>query len=173
MTAPATKTVRKWFWVWDFEKEGRWLNCMAQQGWVLDGVGLATYRFVACEPGTYAVGIEMHEHDEDYLAFMRETGAEYVGRMAQWIYFRKEGQPGSFGIFSDRTSRVKHLNTVGRALAVIAAANVLIAFCTSLNLPHMLWLSWVNLACAMLLTYALGRIHGKVEALEWDALLEE
>ena len=26
------KTVWKWFWVWDFEKEERWLNEMALAG---------------------------------------------------------------------------------------------------------------------------------------------
>ena len=28
------KTIRKWFWVWDFEKEEDWLNEMAMNGWV-------------------------------------------------------------------------------------------------------------------------------------------
>lgn len=28
------KTVFKLFFVWDFEKEERWLNEMAQEGWV-------------------------------------------------------------------------------------------------------------------------------------------
>ena len=27
------KTIRKWFWVWDFEKEEDWLNEMAMNGW--------------------------------------------------------------------------------------------------------------------------------------------
>lgn len=33
------KTVFKLFFVWDFEKEERWLNEMAQEGWVLDNTG--------------------------------------------------------------------------------------------------------------------------------------
>ena len=32
---------------------------------------------------------------------------------------------------------------------------------------------WVNLICATLLMYALGRIHGKKEALEKERLLHE
>ena len=27
-----TRTMRKWFWVWDFEKEEEWLNEMALKG---------------------------------------------------------------------------------------------------------------------------------------------
>ena len=26
------KVIHKWMWVWDFEKEERWLNTMAQSG---------------------------------------------------------------------------------------------------------------------------------------------
>ena len=33
------KVIRKWFWVWNFETEERWLNTMAQSGWVLTKVG--------------------------------------------------------------------------------------------------------------------------------------
>ena len=37
------------------------------------------------EPGAYSVRLEMHPCDKDYLSFMEETGAEYVGRMLQWV----------------------------------------------------------------------------------------
>ena len=61
------KTVHKWFWVWDFEKEERWFNVMAQTGWLLDGVGFCTYHFVPCTPGEYAVRLEMHPYDKEYI----------------------------------------------------------------------------------------------------------
>ena len=48
------KTIRKWFWVWEFEKEEDWLNEMAMNGWVLENVGWCTYHFVRCEPGYLA-----------------------------------------------------------------------------------------------------------------------
>ena len=49
------KTVFKLFFVWDFEKEERWLNEMAQEGWVLDNTGFSFYTFVRCEPGEYII----------------------------------------------------------------------------------------------------------------------
>ena len=49
------KTVRKWFWVWEFDKEERWLNQMALSGWALAEVGFCRYVFDACEPGAYIV----------------------------------------------------------------------------------------------------------------------
>ncbi|MBR6115147.1 MAG: DUF2812 domain-containing protein [Oscillospiraceae bacterium] len=163
-------TVRKWFWVWDFEKEEDWLNEMAMNGWVLDGVGWCTYHFVRCEPGEYSVRLEMHPYDESYLAFMKETCAEYVGRMMMWIYFRKKTAEGPFDLFSDIDSRIGHLNKIGRMLAVVGLVNLVLGVANSINAAHF---GWVNLLCASLLMYALGRIHGKKEALERERLLHE
>ena len=45
-----TKTVFRWWWEWDFDKEEQWLNQMAQSGWLLDKVGFCIYRFVPTAP---------------------------------------------------------------------------------------------------------------------------
>ena len=101
------RTIYKWFWVWNFEKEEEWLNEMAMNGWVLESVGFCTYHFIRCEPGEYSVRLEMHPYDESYVSFMEETGAEYVGRMMMWIYFRKKTADGPFDLFSDIDSRIR------------------------------------------------------------------
>ena len=163
-------TVRKVFMVWDFEKEEAWLNEMAQAGWALESVGVCSYHFIRCEPGEYAVRLEMHPYDEAYVQFMQDTGAEFIGRMMMWIYFRKPVTEGPFDLFSDIDSRIEHLNKIGRMLAVIGGANLLIGVLNSFN--H-LNLGWINLLCATLLMYSLGRIHGKKEALERERLLHE
>ena len=165
------KTISKWFWVWQFEKEEEWLNEMAGNGWVLDGVDFATYHFVRCEPGEYTVRTEMRPYDESYVKFMGETGAEFVGRMMLWIYFRKKTEDGVFDLYSDIDSRITHLDRIGKMLTGVGAANLLLGVANSLN-PHVR-LGWINLLCATLLMYALGRIHGKKEALEKDRELHE
>ena len=164
------KTIRKWFWVWDFEKEEDWLNEMAMNGWLLESVGFATYHFVRCEPGEYSVRLEMHKYDESYVSFMEETGAEYIGRMVMWIYFRKKTEDGPFDLFSDIDSKIDHLNKIGNVLSIIGGANLLIGIMNTFNPSHV---GWINLLCATLLMYALGRIHGKKEALEKERLLHE
>lgn len=164
-------TIRKWIWVWDFDKEEQWLNTMAQQGWVLDRVGFCRYEFVRCEPGEYTVRLEMREHDDAYLGFMADTGAEYVGRMMQWIYFRRKTELGDFDIFSDLDSRIAHLGRIARILKIVGIANLVIGLANSMN--PVVDFGWVNLLCATLLMYALGRIEGKQEALEKDRLLME
>lgn len=165
------KIVKKWIWVWDFDKEEQWLNTMAQQGWVLDKVGFCRYEFIPCEPGTYTVRLEMREHDEAYLSFMADTGAEYLGRVVQWIYFRKKTEDGSFDIFSDVDSRIAHLARMCQTMKVLGIANLVIGLANSLN--PVVDCGWVNLLVATLLMYALGRLEGKKEALEKDRLLME
>ena len=165
------KTIRRWFWVWSFEKEEAWLNEMAMNGWVLDGVGWCTYHFVRCEPGEYSVRLEMHPRDESYVEFMRDTGAEYVGRMMMWIYFRKKTADGPFDLFSDIDSRISHLDRIGKMLTAIGGLNLAVGVMNSLDAARRL--GWLNLLCATLLMYALGRIHGKKEALERERELHE
>lgn len=164
------RTIRKWFWVWEFEKEELWLEEMAQSGWVLENVGICTYHFAQCEPGEYHVRTEMHPYDEAYVQFMQETSAEYVGRMMAWIYFRKKAEDGSFDLFSDIDSRIGHLDRIGKLLQIVGLANLVIGVANSLSPAR---LGWINLLCATLLMYALGRIHGKKEALERERLLHE
>ena len=165
------KIVKKWIWIWEFDKEDQWLNAMAQQGWVLDKVGFCRYEFIRCEPGEYTVRLEMREHDEAYLGFMADTGAEYVGRMVKWIYFRKKTELGRFDIFSDLDSKIAHLDRMCQTMKILGIANLVIGLANSLN--PVIDFGWVNLLCATLLMYALGRLEGKREALEKDRLLME
>ena len=112
------KVIRKLFWVWNFETEERWLNTMAQSGWVLTKVSFCTYHFSPCQPGEYTIRLEMHAADRDYLSFMEEIGAEYVGRMVQWVYFRRKAELGQFNLFSDIDSKIAHLKKIGNTLEV-------------------------------------------------------
>lgn len=164
------KTIRKWFWVWDFEKEERWLNEMAMQGWILAEVGFCRYVFERGEPGSYIIRLQMRSPDADYLGFMEELGAEYVGRVFQWIYFRRNAEQGPFEIFSDTKSMLDHLNWIGRMLLVIGMANLLIGVVNCFNYSPV---GAINILGATLLMYALGRIHGKAEQLERQRELHE
>ena len=164
-------TIRKWYWAWEFDKEEAWLGEMAMSGWVLDSVGYATYHFVRCEPGEYTVRLELHPADESYVAFMEETGAEYLGRMVMWMFFRKKTADGPFDLFSDTDSRLAHLSKVGRLLLTFGCLNLFIGILN--NALHGSFVSSMNLLVATLLMYGLGRIHGMKDALEKERLLHE
>lgn len=164
------KTIWKWFWVWEFEKEERWLNEMAAAGWVLAAVGWCRYVFERCEPGEYVVRLEMRGSEPLYMDLMADTGAEYIGRVIQWIYFRRKSEYGPFDLFSDIDSRVQHLGKIARALKIVGLANLLIG---ALNAVNGAPIGVVNLVLATLLMYGLGRIQGKQEQLEQERVLHE
>ena len=113
------KTVFKLFFVWDFEKEERWLNEMAREG---------------------------------------------------WVHFRRKTELGSFELLSDIDSRLTHLSRIDRMLSLICLANLILGITNSLNQARC---GWLNLLCAAMLSYALGRIHGMKAALEKERSLHE
>lgn len=164
------KTIYKWIWAWDFEKEEQWLNEMAKSGWALCAVGFCRYTFEKCEPGEYIIRMEMHGVDDAYIDFMSETGALYIGRISQWIYFRKNTDNGLFDIFSDIDSRINHLDRIGKLLEILGFGNIIVGFANSYNATNM---GVVSLLMATLVMYGLGRIHGKKEALEKEQQLYE
>lgn len=82
-----TKTLHRNFWVWEFEKEERWLNEMAQEGWALQNAGFCTYTFEKTEPGQYIIRLAMLDSSPDFESFMEELEAQSVGHCFSWGYF--------------------------------------------------------------------------------------
>ena len=167
-----TKTLHKLFWIWEFEKEERWLNAMAQEGWALKQAGFCTYTFERCEPGEYIIRMEMIDNSQSFQSFMEELGAEEVGKCVRWAYFRRKAELGEFKMFSDIDSRISHLNQIGKMLFLLCMANVVIGI-TSCTGAISSRLGWLNLLCAALVAYGIGRIHGMRDGLEKDRSLHE
>ena len=177
-------TIRKWFWAWEFDKEEQWLNDMAAKGKALVSARYATYEFEDSAPGEYAIRLEMLEHDpagaegQQYITFVEETGAEYVGHVMKWVYFRKKTADGPFELHSDNKTRMKHLKRIIallRPLAVINAGIAVYNFCVGIGLA-----SPVNVVCSMLsvaVTVLLGvgmvKLNDKKLQLEKESQLFE
>ena len=142
---------------------------MAIEGWALENAGFCTYTFVRCEPGEYIIRIQMNK-DTDYRSFVEGLGAEYAGGCFNWSYFRRKAELGAFDLFSDIDSRIGQLDRIGKMLWLLCLANLIIGVTNLLNGRT---ISVINLLCAALLLYGLGRIHGKKEALEQERLLHE
>ncbi len=113
-------TVHKVFFAWDFEKEEKWLNEMAAKGMHLTDVGFCRYVFEEGTPGEYQYHLEWlpqlptHPESLAYIRFIEETGAEHVGSLKKWVYFRKRVTEGAFDLFSDLDSRISHFRWVAR-----------------------------------------------------------
>ncbi|MBO4236075.1 MAG: DUF2812 domain-containing protein [Firmicutes bacterium] len=164
------KTIRKWFWVWDFDKEEQWFNEMAAEGWALVGVGFCKYIFERCEPNEYIVRLEMRTPQDDYISFVESTGAEYIGRFAEWLFFRRRSELGAFELHSDIDSQIEHLGRINKTTVAIGIVNAAIGIINSVNVGR--W-GWINLLCAALLFYASGRIKGRMDMLTKERLLRE
>ncbi len=165
------KTIYRWWFVWDYDKEEKWLNDMASQGWVLVSVGFLRYTFERCEPEEYIIRLEMRIGDNDYISFMEETGAEYIGRCFQWMFFRRRSEYGAFDIMSDIDSKLTHLSRIYKMLIAIGVLNLFIGMMDSINLAGRY--GWINLLCSTLLMYAAGRIKGRIDYLENERMLRE
>lgn len=129
------KTVRKLFWVWDFEKEEAWINEMAAEGWHLVRVGFLKYVFEKFEPGMYGYRMELLEESptsqwgKEYIKICEDAGIEKVGTYYRWVYWRRKSEHGEFDLYSDLDSRIAHLqriiNLINVAIAVVFFAGVL------------------------------------------------
>lgn len=113
------RVIWKKFWAWDFDKEEAWLNKMAGIGLQLTGVSFPfRFEFEDGTPGEYAVRLELLDHwpshpeSAQYIRFVEDTGAEHIGSIMRWVYFRKKTDAGGFDLFSDIDSRIRHLNRI-------------------------------------------------------------
>ena len=126
------RTIRKLFFVWDYDKEEQWLNEMAAKGLALVSVGFCKYEFEDCVPGEYRVCLQLldklpkHPEMQKYIEFMEETGAEHVGSFTRWVYFRKKASEGDFQLYSDYASKAKHMSAMLSFVALIVGLNLYI-----------------------------------------------
>lgn len=177
------KTVRKWFWVWDFDKEEQWLNEMAAKGLALVGTGFCRYEFEECVPGEYQVRLELlenhlnHAESQQYIRFLEETGAEQVGNYFRWVYFRKKTAEGHFDLYSDNASRIKHLKRIIALVLPISAANLCIGLTNVGNaVATGIWIAkmgYLNLAIGVLGCVGAWKLWKKQKKLEQEAQIFE
>lgn len=126
------RTVKKLFFIWNFDKEERWLNEMAAKGLCLISVGFCRYEFEDCLPGEFKICLQLLEKHprnpemQKYIEFMEQTGAEQVGSYTRWVYFRRKADLGEFQLFSDNTSRVKYLTGILNFITLIVGLNLFI-----------------------------------------------
>ncbi len=89
-----TKTVRKLFFLWEYEKEEEWINQMAREGWMLIRTGFRKYVFEKGTPEEYTYRVELldkgmnSKESNSYLIFLKDTGIELVGECNNWVYLR-------------------------------------------------------------------------------------
>ena len=124
------KKIYKMFWIWDFDREEKWLNDMSAKGMQLCDVGYCRYTFEEGLPNEYVYRLELlnnmpaHEESKRYINFIEDTGAEQIGSLFRWVYFRKKKGSTEFNLLSDIDSRIKHLNRILVLAGIFAGLNL-------------------------------------------------
>ncbi|MBU3112908.1 DUF2812 domain-containing protein [Clostridium lacusfryxellense] len=98
----------------NYEKEENWLNEMSAKGMSLTNYTWGRYTFTETPKNEYTYRIELLEnlptHPESiaYIKFLGETGVEFVASYMRWIFLRKKSSEGTFDVYSDIESKIKH-----------------------------------------------------------------
>ena len=163
------KVIHKLFWIWNFDKEEKWLNEMAEKGLALTSVGFCRYEFEDCTPGEYKICMEFYDNKlnkagkEKYIELLKETGVEPIRISPKWGYYRKRATQDNFELFSNNTSRIKYLTKIIRYTAfilvgeLIIGCNILLANSDEV-IPNNMYLPFYLISAGILLFTALGAI---------------
>lgn len=121
----------KWrlFFVWEEDKEERWLEEMARQGWHLVKGGL---RFVF-EKGTpseirYRLDYrrQFPHGESEYYSMFRDAGWEHICNFKQWHYFRSPAAANAPEIYTDVESRIDMYRQLQRVLIAVMIFNIVV-----------------------------------------------
>lgn len=172
------RVIHKGFFVWNFEKEEKWLCEMAAKGFALVGVGFCRYEFEKCEPNEYDIRLQLlncrpnHPESQHYISFVEETGAEHIGSFGRWVYFRKRRSDGEFELFSDFQSRIKQLNRIILMIIFLVLANLYIGIYNLLLLffynSEANSLGVINLALGLIGSFGIWKLLKKRKKLKKD-----
>ncbi len=112
----------------DIEKEVKWLNTLASEGYRLTHKKWFTYYFKKCEKGAYLYQVERRkpftaEENKDYMDFASSLNINTVSTQWGWFYFEKENDGKEFNIFSDVPSKISHYKNLIITLLMIGLFN--------------------------------------------------
>ncbi len=180
------KVIYKSFALWQWEEEESWLNSMSAQGWHLVSVKLWRYEFEPGAPGAYQYRLEAMESgdmgsakNQEYFAFVRDLGAEYIGHVLYWAYFRKAADGTPFELFSDIDSKLRHMARFEKLplyLLPLTVINLLNCMNLMINLDAPAaggFLLGLNAVLMGALCYGTYRMREKRKALEAERELHE
>lgn len=107
-----------WKAFWNYDKEEKWLNEMSKKGMALSSYSWCRYVFEESAANQYIFRIELleylpsHPKSSTYIDFLEENGIECVATYMRWIYLRKSASESEFDLYSDKESKIKHLQRI-------------------------------------------------------------
>ena len=140
------KTVRKIFFIWEYEKEEQWLNEKSKEGWQLVKASFRKYQFESGIPNEYTYRLELldkkpkSQESMHYLNFLKETGIEMVGECKQWVYLRCKTKDGNFEPSNRALYELTHLLKIQEFISKVKnrlVALIAISICGLLMMDHL------------------------------------
>ena len=109
----------KYFTLFDYDKEEKWLREMSNKGWKLRNYTFI-YTFDKCEPSDTVYKLDFQAIDcdkESYVSLFRDYGWEYVCEYNNYVYFRTEAKKyvnnnEKNDIFSDNQSKLDMMKKI-------------------------------------------------------------
>ena len=152
-------------WFIDFDKEEKWINEMACNGWAFWHTNGVIYRFKRCQPGEFIYQIDFDEQKPkagvgDYAVFRSSCGDVFVHQWKQKIYWKRAASSGPFEAEENVAAKLRltskafnyHLNSfIGLTLIVAFAYLVLLPL--GRHLPASSIATW-------LIEFSTGLIYG-------------
>lgn len=145
----------------------------------MEKVSLCSYGFSASAPGEYIYRLQMLEDwpssakGQEYIRLVEETGAQQVGSLIWWVYFRRKAALGPFELFSDVASRLRHYHGIAFLLAMLLVPNAII-FWMNIGSAKVPWTTQVFQAVVMLaLGWGLCKLWQKISHLKKEGAVRE
>ncbi len=149
----------KYFTIFEYEKEEKYLREMHRDGWKFIKVtGLGVYHFEKCIPADVVYQLDYNQDSKDnkdeYLQMFSDCGWEHLQEYAGYSYFRKPASEmnGEESIFCDEESKLQMMERVLRG----RMTPLIIIFCCVLLPQFFLNLSWDNYGASAFLGGIMG-----------------
>ena len=142
----------------DIEKETKWLNSLAKQGYRLTGKSGFTYRFKMFEKGAYIYQVEKRkpftsDKNLDYIDFISNLDINTVAIQWGWFYFEKENDGKDFELFTDIQSKISHYKNLIFTLLIIGFFSLSI-LSSGVQGPYILNISFPLVANSLIVLFA-------------------
>jgi len=172
-----TKRVVKVIFAWKDEKEEKWLEQEAEQGWKLISAAPYFYTFQRSEPEkvTYRLDykLTLDKDYQEYLSLFRDAGWELVVTFANWHYFRIARQDGAtpeiYNTGKTKAQKYRRLLWGLFPLLLVFINPLLRIIDPSMTTSHSTLYTVLNIitaVCWIFMLYAVIRVWIKIKKLE-------
>ena len=115
---------------YDKDKEAKWLNEMANEGWAMKSFFAGVFTFEPCEKGEYQYQIDFCDKafhlSDGYKEFMADNDIEVVQTWGFWAILRKKATDGDFVLYTDVDSQIEQYKKINKMFRGVTGLEFLV-----------------------------------------------